>query len=506
MRNILKNRLVLITIAAIAIVLIYENIVFSNASYQYKEAYYESVHQNLTNTADLVVESYSGMSSMLVNILLTDEVTAMIDRANTASEIEQAIIRQALLTRYGAFYEDMQEIDFRQLHFHLLDAVSFARFHAPEKYGDSLSDVRESIVRVQETGEPTSGFEEGRINNGYRFVYPIFHENRLVGSVEASISYVTVDHLVGDVTGYRSVFLIDEKVVRDKVFPDERGHYDRLEDFPGYYVETLTEDFETIADSLGIEAEDLDEINLMVGESIGNGTYDEWGINIHTVDEMSIFTVIIPIRNYHDEVIAYSVYYGSEPVFYNTSQSDQINMALIYMLDIILVFALGVILYIMLKNRNNAYRDRLTQLYNREYFKEKVTSGINTDEETAVIMLDIDEFKKINENYGYEEGDRALRLIGGIIQESIRESDVPIRWGGEEFIIILRMTSEVRAQEIAERIKKAIGEYDFGEYRISASFGLTMYQDEDDIISFFLRVDENLEAAKRAGKNQTVVR
>ncbi len=141
--------------------------------------------------------------------------------------------RNDLYNYLYATYDILKDYNVKQLHFHLANNESFLRFHRPRKFGDNLTDFRETIKYTNEHKKPIDGFEEGKIYNGYRFVYPMFYENQHIGSVEVSFSTLSMnidfmrDHNVV------SNFLIRKSVVEKKVFNEEKSNYipSHLEDF-----------------------------------------------------------------------------------------------------------------------------------------------------------------------------------------------------------------------------------------------------------------------------------
>jgi diguanylate cyclase (GGDEF)-like protein len=158
--------------------------------------------------------------------------------------------------------------------------------------------------------------------------------------------------------------------------------------------------------------------------------------------------------------------------------------------------------------------DGLTQVYNRTYFmKQSLESlgGISPNgEDVSLIMFDIDHFKKINDDYGHETGDFVLSQIAAIAKDSIRESDVIGRYGGEEFIILLPETSFDEACDLAEAIRLNVsGQHtEAGQVNVHATLSLGVShmflfpQVLDDPIQFLMReADQALYAAKRNGRN-----
>ena len=139
----------------------------------------------------------------------------------------------------------MLENGFFQLHFHLPGAVSFLRFHRPAMFGDSLWSVREGLRLAQTRQVPVSGFEEGRVVNGFRHVFPLEHEGRFIGTVEASFSFLgwLQNHADKSQGLYR--FLIRGDLVDRKVWPEEKQrNYGEAPGHPGFVTDRRVDPFE----------------------------------------------------------------------------------------------------------------------------------------------------------------------------------------------------------------------------------------------------------------------
>jgi diguanylate cyclase (GGDEF)-like protein len=120
----------------------------------------------------------------------------------------------------------------------------------------------------------------------------------------------------------------------------------------------------------------------------------------------------------------------------------------------------------------------------------------------SVIMLDIDDFKKINDTYGHDEGDAVLQKIAEILLTQSRESDIVGRWGGEEFLIICQQSRIDGALTVAEKICHAIEKEVFANnVTVTASFGVAEYSDKTKL-SVVVRADNALYKAKKEGKNK----
>ncbi len=166
------------------------------------------------------------------------------------------------------------------------------------------------------------------------------------------------------------------------------------------------------------------------------------------------------------------------------------------------------------KYRELSIKDPLTSLYNKRYFidrlkKEEFTAFINNSV-FSIIMMDIDDFKVVNDNFGHVEGDKVLIRLSDKIRECIRNTDIPCRYGGEEFAVILPDISSKEAFYIAERIRLRIGEKQdlFSRNKkiaITISIGIAEYNGKDSYEELIKRADAALYKAKANGKNCTEI-
>lgn len=154
--------------------------------------------------------------------------------------------------------------------------------------------------------------------------------------------------------------------------------------------------------------------------------------------------------------------------------------------------------------------DHLTFLYNR-FFTDRVLSQeierINRYPGfLSAVLLDIDCFKRVNDQFGHMKGDEVLKQIAGILKSNVRSVDVVGRWGGEEFILLLPETPLANAGDFAEKIRTIIATADFGIGReVTASFGVCQYSAPESMDQFLARIDAGLYQAKKTGRNRVVV-
>ncbi|HEY9740246.1 MAG TPA: diguanylate cyclase [Coleofasciculaceae cyanobacterium] len=162
-----------------------------------------------------------------------------------------------------------------------------------------------------------------------------------------------------------------------------------------------------------------------------------------------------------------------------------------------------------------ALADPLTELSNRRAMEwdlpRQIQNARSYSTALSLIMLDVDYFKSVNDNYGHQVGDRVLQLLAARLQHNLRIQDTLFRYGGEEFVIVLSQTDSQEAQIVAKRLRRLVGDQPFNidgtlALQITISLGLASLNAEDDLKgeSLLWRADHNLLRAKSSGRNQVV--
>jgi len=154
--------------------------------------------------------------------------------------------------------------------------------------------------------------------------------------------------------------------------------------------------------------------------------------------------------------------------------------------------------------------DPLTGLQNRRAFTASFTSecarSLRRKEFLSILFLDIDYFKKVNDTYGHQVGDEVLTATSRFFLEECRPYDTIGRWGGEEFVILLRSTDETAAMHFAQRIRFGVSTKVSAQFpfQFTISIGLAQYRDGDTLESLTNRADQALYRAKQTGRNKVV--
>jgi len=156
--------------------------------------------------------------------------------------------------------------------------------------------------------------------------------------------------------------------------------------------------------------------------------------------------------------------------------------------------------------RQKAYTDVLTGIFNRrgllEYIKTKLF-----EYKYSIVIIDIDNFKHVNDSFGHDVGDEVLKHLAKIISKNIRKSDVIARWGGEEFVLLVKSSELEIVQIIAEKLRIDIEKEKFPVVeKITASFGVSNFKNKEQTFEdVFKNADNALYEAKESGRNRVFV-
>ncbi len=446
-------------------------------------------------------KSYSKITKLLHDeIINTPEVIDLFKQAKDASPEEQQVIRLTLYKLLNPTYESLKSINIRQLHFHLPNVSSFLRFHKPEKYGDSLLGIRHSLEIVNKEKRYVEGFEEGRIYNGFRYVYPLFdEEKRYIGSVETSLSFKALSNDIEETLGDEIDFILKKSIVERKVWKEEQSNYITSQINDQYMNES--------GDAYIPIVSKYQKINQSISKEVTQKMQSQEGFSI-CKDQMIV--TFIPISNVEgDRNAAYLISYeNSEEI--STIAKDALTLLVI---STIILLILSMLIFVVLQKISKineiATYDSLTGAYNRNTMNELLEYELERMERKhqplSILYIDIDDFKSVNDKYGHEKGDFVLKKVVDLMIQKLRKSDRLGRWGGEEFLVMLPETDEEEAVLVAEKLREVIS---MGDYQIArevtCSFGVATHIDEENLDSMIARADRYLYKAKKEGKNRVV--
>lgn len=153
-----------------------------------------------------------------------------------------------------------------------------------------------------------------------------------------------------------------------------------------------------------------------------------------------------------------------------------------------------------------SFHDNLTNLYNRHYFMSTLKDYLNQlarqEIDSCILMVDLDFFKKINDEFGHAVGDKILQQFSALLLNALRAGDIAARWGGEEFVVLLPETDNNSSLTLAKRLIEAVEHYSFDlNINLTISIGVSQFKDNDTIESWIERADTALYQAKNEGRN-----
>jgi len=435
----------------------------------------------------------------------------MYQATQTQDKQKLKLLRDKFYNKYLSDYNYMKAYGVRQLHFHLPNALSFLRFHRPNKFGDSLIGIRPSLEYVNKYKKYIHIFEEGRIFNGFRNVYPLYYKNIFVGTVEISYSFSALKKKMLEVEDSSLIFLISSNVVKKKVFKSEQQNYEKCE-FEGYLYDksTFKDDGELSSKVIRLINTNIAPqvvLKLEKGESFSLRYRSK-----ELFGQKELMISFMPIYNLKHKKIAYLVHYSFDNIAKVLIEKYKILFLSLTLFSFLLSLGVGFILRNAQikekKEHEKAIYDSLTKIYNRygldEVLANEIDSSMHSKQSISAIFFDIDHFKVVNDTYGHAKGDYILEELSKLVSSKLRASDIFARWGGEEFIIFLKTTSLQNAMKIAEKLRLSIEEHDFEGVKITSSFGVVELQENEDKEALLDRVDTLLYEAKESGRNRVI--
>jgi diguanylate cyclase (GGDEF)-like protein len=457
--------------------------------------------------------------------------TAVEREGGGAGGREAAEYRRALHEQVHESWAELTDLfGFRQLHFHLPPgSTSFLRVHRPSKFGDSMHDLRHTVVAVNAEQEPVTGFETGRVYSGLRGVTPVFAPTEqgqvFVGALEAGISFQQLlERLRPRISGEIAVLLHREHV-ESSMWPEAiENHFGTRAARNGYYQEAATSD--------GLMPL-LEEVRPA---REGLGTTTEL---LRGTEQGPLAITHAPLRDFQGEQDAQSRPVGRIFIALDASnalaefqktQRENITYAVVTLIAFELLLFFGIrqfsrrlegeivdrtqeVRELNALLRDQATRDPLTGLANRRHFMERLEAEISRSRRTgqplSVAIADVDHFKAINDTHGHATGDEALRTLAGVLTAHQRRSDHVARHGGEEFTILMPETDLQGACTAMEGLRQRVEEIvvegpESGSLSLRLSIGVAELRETDTADTLVQRADAALYRAKRGGRNRVI--
>lgn len=239
-------------------------------------------------------------------------------------------------------------------------------------------------------------------------------------------------------------------------------------------------------------------------------------LNAHTDDYLLLSTILMPLimialLDFWSGLLCYSLfllaYFYLLPQPLNTPLL--LSMVAVGVILLSVGYAFSHMKQKLKSTTQQANQDRLTGAYTRHYgemmLQKELERAVFKPRTTSLLVLDIDHFKQFNDTYGHQMGDNVLTQLVSVLQLNLRSIDTLIRWGGEEFCVLLPRTVEDEAFIMAERLRARVAKHSFsGVASVQISIGLSSSAPNDHVNDLFKRADQMLYEAKKQGRNRVV--
>jgi diguanylate cyclase (GGDEF)-like protein len=424
-----------------------------------------------------------------------------------------------------------------EIHFFKKPAISFVNFANLKKHDFSVAKARADIVWINTSFAPSNHFYVCRLYPGLRATYPIIYKDRLLGSLSFGININVFKNLFQKVGAKDVSIYLNDKILKKMLLPAKYSFYKNLPEYKGFRILgnkfngiTLKEGYEIKNHCVYTKIKIIDFFKntmayLIIRDDVSNSINT---LNSILKEKMAIeifgflivFAIIFVLFKWLfdkmkeiNNILSLIKTQNFSKIPQKTVPKDELDEYKNNLIDV----ANTIKTYINLLTKkveeysDKAYKDGLTHIFNRRFLEEKAQElfiKFNiTNTQVGIIMLDIDNFKQINDAYGHDIGDLILIKLAETIKKEIRKEDLFIRYGGEEFLLILLNSNLQNTYKVAEKIRKAIEslEIDIGEKHIKFTISLGVSEInrfDENIYDAIKRADINLYKAKKNGKNR----
>lgn len=291
-KNTLKYIMIFFTIFVGASLLYYLFISYYKNNEQ--EKFLKSYNSNIEKDYFIINKKFQTVANtMFETVINNKEVTQILRQAYTENK---NLAREELFELLKTRYEYMKKYGMRQLHFHLKNNESFLRFHRPEKYGDNLTGIRSTVEWVNEHHMRIEGFEEGRIYNGFRYVFPLSYinekqEKKYIGSIELSFSAYAIAEEFAYSHNTKAGFMVSKNVVNTKVFNEEHSNYEESQFSDFYYEREIKKELES-----SFKYFEIEKLSSQERQKINRKIFEGNAFSVPSKDANTLFT-FLPLKN-----------------------------------------------------------------------------------------------------------------------------------------------------------------------------------------------------------------
>lgn len=439
-------------------------------------------------------------------------IVNIIKKAKDATPEKKAKLRKSLYDLLKKHYKRLKNMGIKQLHFHLPDNTSFLRMHKPDKFDDDLTLIRPSVVRTNKNEKFNEGFEVGKVAHGFRFVYPLHDDkNKHIGSFEVSFSSAQLLENILDSYMNDIHFLVSKEELINKTWEEHKEtYYENSWESSKFMLEKATH---KTAGDLNLYKK-ID--SSLVAKQIAKNMQTNIAFAISSINNYETIVLnFVPIKNLqNNSTVAYLVTY-TESDYLDNVRLETFYLKILFYSILFLVFLFTIY---VLSNREKlhhmAHYDDLTKLPNRSFFyiifKNEINRASRHKDILALLFIDLDGFKSVNDTHGHKAGDELLIQVAQRLKNSIRSIDTVARLGGDEFTVILtNIKTKDEVLFIANKIIKNLNK-DFiinqKAVNIGASIGVSLYPTHGKEIDILVQnADDMMYRAKGRGKNKTIM-
>ncbi|HIP11324.1 MAG TPA: hypothetical protein EYG73_01265 [Arcobacter sp.] len=357
------------------------SVVFINEDKEHRiDTYLKKQHKRMNTQFNVINDEKYQLAQIIYNDIISDKkIISILEKSKDKhSEIYMKILRNKLYKQVNDKYLQWKFLGIKQLHFHSKDNISFLRMHKPNKFGDDLTNFRESINLTNQLKIPVKGFEMGRVASGFRYVFPIFaQDGSHIGSVEASISTDSFQEELEHSFHSKINFIIDKEIVDKKSFSNSIENKYKVTKISDKFYSPIKQ----YANASKIPKEVLSEITLGLER---NKTFSVYFKN-KKLYKIITFYPISNIKN--NKNVAYFIKYSNSTFISNLYKDFYI------LISMIVILLLAIIIYIY---NNNIFQHKLSlSLHQINQQKEELTDTVRELEEQNVqIAKQIEDARK----------------------------------------------------------------------------------------------------------------
>ena len=393
-------------------------------------------------------------------------------------------------------YLKYKQIDSHLQVMHFIDTnnTTVLRMHKPQSYNDNLTKKRPIVVYANKSLQEQYAFEVGKNGIVYRITTPYIYNKQHIGVLEFGIKPGYFVDALNNQFQIKSQILVKTDSLKTLM---AQKKYKQIGE---YSIISSDKFFNKISKMI-----DLNKASQVI--KIGKKTY--------------IISTNLNLENYQNETVAKIIIAKDITKFIEEKES---SLMLINSFTFAVFLFILVILYeiftkyskeleetLEIVNKlhkksnhfeNKSNMDNLTKAYNKAYFDKYLDRFLKIKEDGVLIFIDIDHFKNINDTYGHLAGDDILIQLSKTINDFLRTDDIFVRWGGEEFIILLQDIQFELAIKKSESLRLLIEDTKFTKnISVTISLGVTKIKEEDSKKTLLTRADKLLYKAKKNGRN-----